>query len=506
MVLLFHILLFCLKIQVTIAQRINFVIPTYGNALTAAVTDIIGNFYVKDTNTVNIYQEAQNEIEMTRHYDMINEVLYHMVGMDISVRIEDKALLKAVRKKRVHNIVFIDTYESFLNFFEDLSTNIFEYQGFYLIVLTTYTYEQYSIMTNIFKFLWTEYIVDVNIIWNTAQNNNEAFMYTYFPFTNFYCGKSYPVQLNQYSFGRWLNNQSTKFPNKMSNLHTCPLTAAVIQTGPFMRVINKTDGTIQLDGIEGTVLSVVSELMNFTLKVITTSEQGGFFKNGTATGAGKLITDGIANLSLGYFSMTEERNTYMKPSYIYYTSNLVWIVPNGRLYTSFEKLAKPFTFLTWFCVLVILLGSFVVVFLLNLRSHSFRHFVYGRNIKTPCLNIANIFFGGSLHALPTRNFARTLIGMFMIYSLVIRSSYQGALFNFMKGDFREEPVNDLRTMIDQDFTFYVVESSVDNVKNLPDVVKRSSHRIQSVHLYSSPKLLNASNQSELDEYFQWWLD
>ena len=112
------------------------------------------------------------------------------------------------------------------------------------------------------------------------------------------------------------------------------------------------------------------------------------------------------------------------------------------------------------------------MFLLNLRPRSFRNFVYGRNIKTPCLNVANIFFGGSLHTLPSRNFARTLIGMFMIYSLVIRSSYQGALFNFMKGDFREEPVNDLKTMIDQDFTFYVVESSVDNVKNLPEVMKR----------------------------------
>ena len=114
----------------------------------------------------------------------------------------------------------------------------------------------------------------------------------------------------------------------------------------------------------------------------------------------------------------------------------------------------------------------MVVFLLNLRSKSVRNFVYGRNVKTPCLNIANIFFGGSLHLLPTRNFARTLIGIFMMYSLVIRSSYQGALFNFMKGEFREEPVNDLKTMVDQDFTFYVVESSVDSVKNLPEVMKR----------------------------------
>jgi hypothetical protein len=43
-------------------------------------------------------------------------------------------------------------------------------------------------------------------------------------------------------------------------------------------------------------------------------------------GAGKLVINGIANLSIGYFSMTSERNMFMKPSYNYYTSNLVWIV------------------------------------------------------------------------------------------------------------------------------------------------------------------------------------
>jgi hypothetical protein len=74
--------------------------------------------------------------------------------------------------------------------------------------------------------------------------------------------------------------------------------------------------------------------------------------------------------------------------------------------------------------------------------------------------------------LPTRNFARTLIGLFMVYSLVIRSSYQGALFDFMKREFREDPVNDIKTMAEQGFRFYVVESSVDNVKGLPEVMKR----------------------------------
>lgn len=284
MVLFLNIFLFCLQIQILVAHLRNFSLPNHGNALIAAVSEIIGDFYVNDTNTVNIYHEASNRQNEERHNDMINEILHRMIGMDISVRLEDKNLLKSLSKKREHNIVIIDGYQSFLLFFENLPQHIFEYQGYYLIVISTYPYDQYSIMSDIFAFLWNVYIIHVNIIWASAHNDNEAFMYTYFPFTNFYCGKSYPVQSNQYSFGKWLIKQKSTFQSKVSNLHGCNLTAAVIQTGPFMKLITMKNNTIVPSGIEGTLLNTISQLMNFSLNIIQSSEQGGFLKNGTATG------------------------------------------------------------------------------------------------------------------------------------------------------------------------------------------------------------------------------
>lgn len=262
--------------------------PKYGNALTVAVSEIIGEFYVADTNTVNLFQAASNTEAEQTHYDMINEILHRMIGMDISVRLDHKNLARKVNKKRFHNVVFVDSYEAFMKFFKNLSTDMFEFQGFYIIVLTTYRYDQYSVMSDMFEYLWSLYITHVNVIWKPSQNDNEAFMYTYFPFTNFYCGKSYPVQLNQYSFGRWMSTGKKIFPAKTANLHACPLTAAVVQTGPFMKVVKKENNTVKLDGIDGTVLNTVSELMNFTLKIITSSEQGGFLKNGTTTGDYKI--------------------------------------------------------------------------------------------------------------------------------------------------------------------------------------------------------------------------
>lgn len=132
-----------------------------------------------------------------------------------------------------------------------------------------------------------------------------------------------------------------------------------------------------------------------------------------------------ANMTIGYISSTVNRNWYMTPSYVYYTSNLVWMCPPGRLFTPLEKLFKPFGDLLWTCILIIFIVSFIAIRFINSQASSVRRFVYGPGNTSPCLNISNIFFGGALTKLPLRNFARTLLVVFMIYCLVIRSSYTG---------------------------------------------------------------------------------
>lgn len=140
-----------------------------------------------------------------------------------------------------------------------------------------------------------------------------------------------------------------------------------------------------------------------------------------------MVIENKANLTIGYISTTVIRNIFMTPSYIYYTSNLVWIVPPGRLLTSFEKLFKPFRRHMWIGVLIVFVLSFIAIRIVKRQTTSIQNFVLGTQNTSPCLNIINIFFGGSLHKLPVRNFARTLLALFMIYCLVIRSSYLGNL-------------------------------------------------------------------------------
>lgn len=268
----------------------DFQMPSYGNALTRATIEIIEKFYLTKTDTINFYH-ASNEYDdknLQTNYDTINEVLYQ-VQSKIVVQLEGYLDFKKSNRKRVYNIFFIDSYESFWNIFRLMSPYYFEYQGHYLIILTTYSYKQYEIMANIFEFLWAEYIINVNIIWMPPQNDHEAIMYTYFPYTNFFCGKAVPIQLNQFWFGKWLHSAPSFFPDKMNNLHGCPLTVATVNTPPFMIIRTKENGDILTDGIDGVLLRILSQRMNFSIKLVNLESQGTIFMNGSTTGDGSVI-------------------------------------------------------------------------------------------------------------------------------------------------------------------------------------------------------------------------
>lgn len=185
-----------------------------------------------------------------------------------------------------------------------------------------------------------------------------------------------------------------------------------------------------------------------------------------------MILEKSANLTIGYFASTVTRNLIMSSSYVYYTSNLVWTRPPGRLFTSFEKLFKPFRSYLWGCILSLFGLSYLVIRYTRVQSEKVQNFIFGPGNTSPCLNISNIFFGGSLHRLPAKNFARTLLAIFSIYCLVIRSSYQGALFNFMRTNSREKAPNNMHEMAVENFTFYVVDSSMEFLTGIPEVMER----------------------------------
>lgn len=289
MIYIFGLLAFVIP-QASGSQK-DFQMPKYGNALTRATVEIIEKFYLEKTRTLNFYHASNenDEKSLEINQDTMNEILYQ-VRSKVVVQLEGYLDIRKTDRKRAYNIFFIDSYDSFWNIFRLMSPYYFEYQGFYLIVITSYTSQQYEIMANIFEYLWAEYIVNVNIIWSAPQNDEEALMYTYFPYTKFFCGKAVPIQLNQFWFGKWLHKTPSFFPDKVNNMFGCPLTVVTVSTAPFMIIKKADNGDIHTTGIDGVLLRVLAQRMNFSIDLVQLDNQGSVFMNGSSSGKSFVLT------------------------------------------------------------------------------------------------------------------------------------------------------------------------------------------------------------------------
>lgn len=96
-------------------------------------------------------------------------------------------------------------------------------------------------------------------------------------------------------------------------------------------------------------------------------------------------------------------------------------------YTSYEKLTLPFDIASWIGILIYFVIAFIVIIITRLKSRKFYNLMVGENVKSPCMNLIVIFFGGSMTSLPNNNFGRIILTAFIYFCLIIRTGYQGEL-------------------------------------------------------------------------------
>jgi hypothetical protein len=137
---------------------------------------------------------------------------------------------------------------------------------------------------------------------------------------------------------------------------------------------------------------------------------------------------------------------------------MIFVIPRGKPYTPFHKLLRPFQDYVWFSVLFVISACVVVITILSFLPQKYRNFVYGAKVTTPLLNVVNALYGGTQPILPKYNFARSLLMMFLLFSLVIRSLYQGALFQFLQANDNQPEMQNIEEIAANDFKFYMIPS------------------------------------------------
>ncbi|KAG5669477.1 hypothetical protein PVAND_017364 [Polypedilum vanderplanki] len=142
-------------------------------------------------------------------------------------------------------------------------------------------------------------------------------------------------------------------------------------------------------------------------------------------------------------------------SQIYHQTRIFLVSPGPR-YTMYEKLYLPFDNMIWILLIVTFFTAFIVILIVNKMSQNKKASIYGKNVQHAGLNVLGTFFGISQPRLPTNFFARTILINFIFFCLVIRTAYQGVLFEFMGQEMRRPTITKISDLWEQNFeVFYL---------------------------------------------------
>jgi len=125
------------------------------------------------------------------------------------------------------------------------------------------------------------------------------------------------------------------------------------------------------------------------------------------------------------------------------------------LYTSFEKVILPFDTETWIGLLITIMSAVATILIINRFSSNIKNLFFGSRVQNPIFNITRGFFGIGQTLLPDGNFARLILTSFLFWCLVIRTAYQGKLFEFTTTAVRKPEMRTLKELRNNNFTLYV---------------------------------------------------
>lgn len=179
-----------------------------------------------------------------------------------------------------------------------------------------------------------------------------------------------------------------------------------------------------------------------------------------------MIVKNEADFTIGMFTITFLRSQFMTSSELYFSVPFILIVPPGLPFSSFEKLFRPFSLAVWISLLSVFIIAAIVVTVIKFQKIAVRNFVFGSKNMSPYMNILSVFVGGTLSRLPGSNFARYLLAAFLLFSIVKRTLYQGALFKFLQAEDGTKQIQTIDELVEKNMKVYMMPSSIEHTNNM----------------------------------------
>lgn len=305
-----------------------------------------------------------------------------------------------------------------LNFLQDINdinlsyinqTSADKFNSHFLLIFESSTSFDKDWIQPLFQRFWRNNLFNVLLIFWTTELN----VYTYNPFTD-----DFVVRLPTTSVA-----YNDLFSDKAVNMNGRPLTVSLF--GDKTRAIFHSNG--KHSGTDGYLTDVVIEQMNATLVLVNITDGfdiGEFRPNGTTTGSLGLIVNRRVDVSFNtrFLRLAQFKGT-VQITFAIGRDDICILVASAGYDSNIYNIFRAFSRIVWMFTLLSLVSvsvAFTGIYRLQTAKHK-------RNIDNVFLNFYSWNLAQPIVQLPDRWASKMLIAIWIVYCLLITSSYQGNL-------------------------------------------------------------------------------
>lgn len=412
-------------------------------------------FLQKHCKTVNVF--ANETIE-------IDGILKH-IQSNFRIRIKTDVTKEHLGK---FNYFFFESVQSLMKVEKWIVSKKFKLSGsFFLTFLHRQTIKELQVA---FQALWQKQIYNLYAIFKDF--NDEVLLMTFDPFANATsCGKAVPKVINKFEkTGRF--SKPLEFKTKFMNLNGCGMRLLSFEDNIAVFKKVHANGSVTVEGHEIKLMKTIAKALNFKAEMNFGIEKyGNTFENGTATGAFGDLLRMKSDINFGDLFLRAKRIRMFDSSITYLSFPAFFVISRGEKLTSMEKLLAPFNSTVWYFITATISIAVLLILIINYQFPDLKPFVYGENINHPVTNLIKAILGSQQTRLPKKNFARFLLMMFLILCLILRSIYQGSLYQFLQSDGRHLEPRSMAELFKRNCKFTMSDSWLELLEAYPDLLK-----------------------------------
>ncbi|EDV34310.2 uncharacterized protein Dana_GF21243 [Drosophila ananassae] len=381
------------------------------------------------------------------------------------VNVEPDVPWRPVPGRRHFNVIFTDSFAAFSEIRMEYYAREYNYNEHYFIFLQARDRLLQGEMRQIFDYCWRYHLIHCSI--QVQKSNGDILFYSYYPFGEQGCRDMEPQLINRYNGSMLVEPEL--FPRKLRNFFGCPLRCALWHAPPFLRLYDhQTEEEEQQrpyvgGGYEGRLLLALAEKMNFTIDVLPLASN-------LHDKALEMLQEDKADLTLGGIRQTVPRSLKATSTDNYHQTRAVFgVLASSYELSSLDILLYPYRFTIWLAILG------VVAFSALLQLMVERFLRERQTGSASWQNLELIFVGMPLIKVPRSHTARLYCLMLMMYTLIIRTIYQGLLYHLIRTHQLNRWPQTIEALVQKNFTVVLTSQVQEALEEIPSVQHMKFH-------------------------------